>query len=411
MNRDLFLLGLTRVIRSFSFSYMAFILPIYLRGVGFSVELVGVYAFLATLSSSVLLVFSGFLGDLYSRRKTLLLVMGLPIVAYTTLIITTNKTALLLTSLAGLSLSGMGGGAGGGPVAPLQTAMVASRVKSGRERTSVYSYLTVFSTLSAVGGGFFSTYIISAFPDEYARLLFISALTLNLASSLGVWFITEEPDTRERLTGKSKKSILPRKSIKNAGKIALAGSFGSVGLGMVTPLMPLYFKSIGASDLKVSLVYDATYILSAIVTLLSSRIERVLGSVKSIFILRSVGTLLLAVLPFTKSLALAAVIYVARSAAYQAALPIRQNISMGLYSAEERSRASSLTGIARRLPYGVATVFGSLLFSAGEFIGLFASAAGISFIDPLLYYMFFRNLNIDGEGAFDLKRSQNASEV
>ena len=389
---------------------MAFILPIYLRGVGFSVELVGVYAFLATLSSSVLLVFSGFLGDLYSRRKTLLLVMGLPIVAYTTLIITTNKTALLLTSLAGLSLSGMGGGAGGGPVAPLLTAMVASRVKSGRERTSVYSYLTAFSTLSAVGGGFFSTYIISAFPDEYARLLFISALTLNLASSLGVWFITEEPDTCERLTGKSK-SILPRKSIKNAGKIALAGSFGSVGLGMVTPLMPLYFKSIGASDLKVSLVYDATYILSAIVTLLSSRIERVLGSVKSIFILRSVGTLLLAVLPFTKSLTLAAVIYVARSAAYQAALPIRQNISMGLYSAEERSRASSLTGIARRLPYGVATVFGSLLFSAGEFIGLFASAAGISFIDPLLYYMFFRNLNIDGEGAFDLKRSQNASEV
>jgi hypothetical protein len=84
---------------------------------------------------------------------------------------------------------------------------------------------------------------------------------------------------------------------------------------------------------------------------------------------------------------------------------------MGLYSAEERSRASSLTGIARRLPYGVATVFGSLLFSAGGFIGLFASAAGISFIDPLLYYMFFRNLNIDGEGAFDLKRSQNASEV
>jgi len=410
LNRDLFLLGLTRVIRSFSFSYMAFILPIYLRGVGFSVELVGVYAFLATLSSSVLLVFSGFLGDLYSRRKTLLLVMGLPIVAYTALIITTNKTALLLTSLAGLSLSGMGGGAGGGPVAPLLTAMVASRVKSGRERTSVYSYLTAFSTLSAVGGGFFSTYIISVFPDEYARLLFISALTLNLASSLGVWFITEEPDTCERLTGKSK-SILPRKSIKNAGKIALAGSFGSVGLGMVTPLMPLYFKSIGASDLKVSLVYDATYILSAIVTLLSSRIERALGSVKSIFILRSVGTLLLAVLPFTKSLALAAVIYVARSAAYQAALPIRQNISMGLYSAEERSRASSLTGIARRLPYGVATVFGSLLFSAGEFIGLFASAAGISFIDPLLYYMFFRNLNIDGEGAFDLKRSQNASEV
>jgi MFS family permease len=389
---------------------MAFILPIYLRSVGFSVELVGVYAFLATLSSSVLLVFSGFLGDLYSRRKTLLLVMGLPIVAYTALIITTNKTALLLTSLAGLSLSGMGGGAGGGPVAPLLTAMVASRVKSGRERTSVYSYLTAFQTLSAVGGGFFSTYIISAFPDEYARLLFISALTLNLASSLGVWFITEEPDTCERLTGKSK-SILPRKSIKNAGKIALAGSFGSVGLGMVTPLMPLYFKSIGASDLKVSLVYDATYILSAIVTLLSSRIERVLGSVKSIFILRSVGTLLLAVLPFTKSLALAAVIYVARSAAYQAALPIRQNISMGLYSAEERSRASSLTGIARRLPYGVATVFGSLLFSAGGFIGLFASAAGISFIDPLLYYMFFRNLNIDGEGAFDLKRSQNASEV
>jgi len=409
LNRDIFLLGFIRVIRSFSFSYIAFILPIYLRAVGFSVELVGVYAFLATLSSSLLLVLSGFLGDLYSRRKTLLLVMGLPVLAYTIFILTTSKTELLLTSLLGLSLSGMGGGAGGGPVAPLQTAMVASRVGGGRWRTSVYSYFTAFSTISAVGGGFFSSYIISTFPHGYARLLFITALALNIVSILGVWFVSEEPDARERVNTKSGRAILPRKSAGSASRIALAGAFGSVGLGMVTPLMPLYFKSIGASDFKVSLIYDATYIVSAAVTLLSSRIERALGSVKSIFALRSVGTLLLATLPFTKSLGLAAAIYVTRSAAYQAALPIRQNISMELYSAEERSRASSLTGIARRLPYGAATLFGSLLFSAGEFIGLFASAAGISFIDPLLYYVFFRDIDIHTAGTHDLKPPQNTS--
>ncbi|MEM0272722.1 MAG: MFS transporter [Thermoprotei archaeon] len=393
MNRDLFFLGLTRMIRSFSFSYVAFLLPLYLRGAGFSVELVGVYALLATLSSSVLLVLAGFIGDLYSRRRTLLIVMSLPVLAYATFIVTTNTTALLLTSLLGLSLSGTGGGAGGGPVAPLQTAMVASRVKRGGERTKVYSYFTAASTLSAVGGGFFSSYIISVFTHDYTKILYAFALTLNLASLACAWFISEEPDAHERLNTHSK-SILPRRSTHNASRIALAGALGSVGLGMVTPLMPLYFKSIGASDFKISIIYDATYLLAAATTLLSSRMERVVGSIKSIFILRSVGTLLLAAIPLTKSLVLAAGIYIIRSAAYQAALPIRQTVSMGLYSAEERSRASSITGIARRMPYGVATFLGSILFTAGSFVGLFASAAGISFLDPLLYYAFFKDAKL-----------------
>jgi MFS family permease len=390
VDRDLFVLGLTRVLRSFSFSYTVFLVPIYLRSSGFSVELVGVYAFLATLSSSGLLVASGFLGDLYSRKKTLIWVMSLPCAAYTVFILTQNRVALLSTSLLGLSLGGVGGGAGGGPVAPLQTAMIAGRV-SGARRTQAYSYFTVASTVSGVAGSLFSSYIIRIESSGYPRILFSVALALSVASVAAAWLLSEDPD-RPRVS-QQPTTILPRRSSASALRIALAGALGSVGLGLVTPLMPLYFEAIGASDLIVSYIYDVGYAVSAALTLVSARIERAVGTIKSVLLLRSVGTLLLAAIPFIHMVPLAAAIYVARNAAYQSALPIRQNVSMGLYSPEERSRASSITGLARRLPYGASTIAGSILFAAGQFTQLFGAAAGISFLDPLLYYAFFRNLD------------------
>jgi hypothetical protein len=58
------------------------------------------------------------------------------------------------------------------------------------------------------------------------------------------------------------------------------------------------------------------------------------------------------------------------------ALPIRQNFSMNIFSPDERSRGSSITGF---------------LFSIGMFSLAFLSAGLISTIDPILYYLFFKN--------------------
>ncbi len=186
---------------------------------------------------------------------------------------------------------------------------------------------------------------------------------------------------------------MPKKSAKNISKVAIAGLFGSLGLGIVLPLLPLYFKHIGANDYEISIIYDLSYMATSIALLLSNKLQHVFGYIKSILILRSVGSLPLFLIPLIHSIVIDAGIYILRTAFYQAALPIRQNVSMELYSPEERSRGSSITGIARRLPYGAATTIGSILFQIGMYFIAFFAASIISFLDPILYYLFFKEID------------------
>lgn len=387
--KDIYLLGSVRAIRSFSFGYIAFLLPLYLKHIGFSVELIGVYSLIATVSSSILVLISGFLGDIFSRRKTLIIMSFLPIIAYIILISTHSIIIALSSSIFGLSLSPMGGGAGGGPVAPLQTAMIASRTNR-QERTKIYSYLTVIAIVMAFIGGLFSSFIISTFVKSYFIILFEVAIILSLISIFLIIPVREEPDKVQK---SDNKGFLPKKSAGNISKIAIAGLFGSLGLGIILPLLPIYFKDLGTSDYIISLIYDVSYAATAVVVIFSSNIEKLFGSIKGVFVLRSIGSLPLMIIPLVHSIFIAGLIYVIRTASYQAALPIRQNVSMELYSPEERSRGSSITGVARRLPYGVSSIIGSILMQIGAFLAAFFAAGLISFLDPLLYYIFFKEID------------------
>ncbi len=387
--KDIYLLIITRSLRSLSFGYITFLLPLYLKYIGFSVVEIGLYALAATISSSVLLLLSGFFGDIYSRKKMLLLMSVLPAIAYIILISTHSIEVAFISSVLGVSLSPMGGEGGGGPVAPLQTAMIASR--SGlKERTKVYSYLNTLAIIMAILGGVMSGFIIKFFQKSYYYYLFEIAIVLVFLSAALVFPISEEPD---RHLIKEKKDFLPRKSAGNIGKSAMTSMFGGLGLGIVLPLLPIYFKHIGASEFTISLIYDASYVATALGFIASSWVERFFNYVRGILIMRGAGSLPLAIIPLVHSIPFAASIYVLRTGFYQASLPLRQNVAMELYAPEERSRGASIAGLSRRLSYGIATTFGSILFQVSMYVLAFFAASFVSFLDPLLYYIFFRKID------------------
>jgi hypothetical protein len=87
---------------------------------------------------------------------------------------------------------------------------------------------------------------------------------------------------------------------------------------------------------------------------------------------------------------IAGYVYAIRTGLYQLALPIRQNFQMTILDPKERARGNSFTGIARRLPYGASTTFGSFLLSMGAVVFLFSFAGLVSLFDPILYVYFFR---------------------
>ena len=390
--RQIPLLGAIRGLRSFYFGYIAFLIPLFLKQVGFSVVEIGIYALIATIASSGLVLLSGFMGDLYSKKKTLLIMSGLPAFIFVTFLLTHNFVLLFLTSVLGITFSAIGGGAGGGPVAPILTAFVADKVSSA-SRTWIYSALMLVSIISAIAGSSTSA-VFEKYVSDYYTDLFAIALILNIAS-LFLTLLLEDTSIK-RVKGK-KTQIMPKNSGRNIAKIGLSGAMGSVGLGVITPIISLWFHQIGLPTYVISLIFTASYVASGVGVLFASTMERWLGAIYAIGIFRGLGSGLFILMPFVPPM-VAGAIYAVRTGLYQLALPIRQNFQMTILDPGERARGNSLTGIARRLPYGVSTTFGSFLLSAGAIAFMFSFAGIVSLFDPILYVYFFRKYKKENVG-------------
>ena len=386
--KQLTILGIIRGLRSFYFGYIAFLIPLFLSHEGFSTVEIGIYALVATIASSILVLTAGFLGDLYSRKKALLIMSGLPALIFTSFILTSNFEILFITSIFGITFSAIGGGAGGGPVAPILTAFVADKTNPG-SRTRIYSILMIVSIASATAGtstsAFFEKYV-----ADYYTILFSLALILNVTSIFLILFLEDTKLKRQKV--KRSENVLPKDSAGNILKLGLSGAFGSIGLGVITPIMSLYLKDVGLPAYVISEIFTGSYVSAGIAVYFSSRMERIFGSIYAIGIFRSLGCVLFILIPFVSPI-MAGVIYDIRTGFYQLALPIRQSFQMELLNPEERARGNSLTGIARRLPYGASTTLGSVLLSSGLIVVMFSFAGIVSLFDPILYVFFFRKYN------------------
>ena len=133
-----------RISRSFAFGYVSFVLPLYLRFIGMSYIDIGIYALAATIASAALSTVSGFLGDFYGRRRMLIL-LSLLFPAMMLLLLTLRSIPdIFITSLLGVSFTGgIGGGSGGGPIAPLQTSLLAD-LTTDESRTRSFGLLCRF---------------------------------------------------------------------------------------------------------------------------------------------------------------------------------------------------------------------------------------------------------------------------
>lgn len=385
MEKNVLFILVSRIFRSLPLGYMAFLVPLYLHYLGFSPSMIGVYFLVATLSISLYLVLGGFLGDAFGKRNILVLFSLLFSVNFAIFAFSYNPYLLFITALLGVGVGsggGVGGGAGGGPFNPLQTSLIAQFTHK-EELTKVYSYNFAASTISAFAGSLIADYV-SRIVTPY-HILFLLGLLFSLISVVFTFLID-----RDQGTGKIR---IPKNSYSSISKISIAGSLGSLGLGMIMPLIPLWFKLyFHATELQISYLYSASYALVGISFIFSARIEKILGRVNAIVIMRGLSSIILILMAFSPYFFIVEILFLLRSIMYTVTIPMRQSLSMDVFSETERATGVSITGLARRLPYGAGSLVSGILLCLGLFLSALFLGGLISILDPILYYIFFRKI-------------------
>ncbi|EQD44590.1 major facilitator superfamily MFS_1, partial [mine drainage metagenome] len=155
----------------------------------------------------------------------------LPALAFLAFLLTRNFYIIFATALFGLSFSAIGGGAGGGPVAPVMNALVADNVDR-QKRTRTYSNLMIISIVGAILGGFVASRLQETISSYYMVLFLLAFLLTIVSISLMIFLEDKKPNAVDPADSSKKPAVLPMQSGRAIGLISLAGMMGSLGLGV-----------------------------------------------------------------------------------------------------------------------------------------------------------------------------------
>ena len=134
----------------------------------------------------------------------------------------------------------------------------------------------IVSIVAAIAGSSTSA-LLEIYIANYYQVLFLIALVLNL-TSVAITLLLEDTKIRKH---KEKTPTIKMESGGNILKIGLSGAFGSVGLGVVTPIISLYFHDVGLPAYIISEIFTGSYIAAGIAVVFSTYMERFFGAIPS----------------------------------------------------------------------------------------------------------------------------------
>jgi MFS family permease len=375
-SRQLLLLTLFRVTRSFSAGIIALVFPYYiLQSLHYRALDLGLLYTAATLATAGFALLFGFLTDLWRRKGTLVLA-GILLPAGALLAFASGRLPILFlaATLGGFSATGSrAAGSVGGAAQPIQNAVIADLTAVGN-RTFHFSLFTFLSGLMGAAGllvaGLFS-----------ARNAFLVAAA---ASAAGVLFLLPMKLREQR--GEWKRL----KSGKVIGKFSLTGAVNGISQGLIMPfLIPFFVIVYHVSKERMSVYGFVSELVAAGAILIAPRVERQFGFVKGVAFTRGLGALLLLLLPLTRILALALAVYLITPALRVIAVPAQQTALTAMVRENEMGRALAMNQVARLTASSGAVAFTGYMFDVSDIALPFYAYAGVIAVSLVLYFKFF----------------------
>jgi len=400
LTRDAWLLFLTRFIRLFAYGLISVILVFYLVGIGLSESQTGLLLTLTLVGDTAISLFLTTQADRVGRRRMLMVGALLMAAAGVVFAITKNFLWLVIAGTIGV-ISPSGNEVG--PFLSIEQAAL-SHVVGDRTRTEVFAWYTLagsFATaLGALFGGELSQALhktlISQVNGYRAVVVMYGALGLVLALLfMRVSRDAEVSPSEPRAVGGLGRLFGIHKSRHVVAKLSGLFALDAFAGGFVLQSFAAYwfYLRFGVNPATLGVIFFWANILSGGSALLASRLAARFGLIRTMVVTHLPSNILLLLVPLMPNLRLAVMVLLARFSISQMDVPTRQSYTMAVVSAEERSAAAGITGVARTTGAAISPLFVGFLFSRPALINApFFIAGTFKIIYDLLLYRAFISL-------------------
>jgi predicted MFS family arabinose efflux permease len=151
-----------------------------------------------------------------------------------------------------------------------------------------------------------------------------------------------------------------------------------------------FYLRFGVRSGTLGAIFFWANIFAGISALLASRLASRIGLIRTMVVTHLPSNVLLILVPLMPNLMLAVLVLLVRFSISQMDVPARQSYTMAVVSAEERSAAGGITGVARTTGAAISPLFAGFLFARPSLINIpFFIAGTLKILYDLLLYKEF----------------------
>ena len=402
LTRDGWLLFVTRFVRLFAYGSLSVVLVFYLIGLGLSESETGLLLTLTLVGDTAVSLYLTTRADRIGRRRMLIVGAFLMAAAGLAFAFTRNFLLLIFAGTIGV-ISPTGNEVG--PFLSIEQAAL-SHVVPGRNRTEVFAWYTLAGSLATAIGALCGGTLTHALQKTTLRpvtsyrvvVILYAALGLILAflfTRLSAAAEVKLPGEESAFPGTLKSILGISRSRQVVAKLASLFALDSFAGGFVVQSFAAYwfYLRFGVDPRTLGVIFFWANIFAGISALVASRLASRFGLISTMVLTHLPSNILLILVPLMPNLSLAVLVLLVRFSISQMDVPTRQSYTMAVVSAEERSAAAGITGVARTTGAAISPLFVGFMFARPSLINApFFIAGTLKIIYDLLLYREFVGL-------------------
>jgi len=366
--------------------FLEIVRVIYFSLIGLSPVAIGFLITLGTVVSALESLFFGTLSDRYGRKP--FLILGGIFSVLRLILYALSRDFWVLALAQGIGALGEGAGAG----QPVVTGYIADKTEI-RDRPRIFSILAITNAVSTTIGSMLA--VLPAYFQRYLVLneigshiaLFWIGVAINIMAVIFILPIREAKREKMRYDGGIDLSNV---DWRNLGRYCIIRSTDGLGMGLVSPLLPLYFHlRFGVGSETLAPIYAVARILPTFSYLFVPIFADRFGNVRCLVLTRMVTGVVITFFALASDFGAASAFFLGYRFLFEFAMPMRQAFATEIVGPSQTGAVVGISNSVRSSVQSVAPTIAGYLY---EFVSLtipFFSGAALISLNGVQYHVFY----------------------